>query len=513
MQITTHTLGETRQFSPLFLDYLANQTALTSFYHNKPTLDGFAKQLKEKSFSPAQRQTLVASLTQQYAQLSDKPDFSVLLQDNTFTVTTGHQLNIFTGPLYFVYKIITTIRLAEELKKAFPSYNFVPIYWMATEDHDFEEINHFNLFGKIYKWQTNQQGAVGAMNPENIVEILNELPEKPPLFEQAYQQPTLADATRYYVHELFGAKGLICLDGQDALLKASFAPILWQELSQQPTELLVNKQAHALEALGYKAQVTPRPINLFYMADGLRERIVEENGNYRVLNTDISFTSDSLQKTLQENPCAFSPNVILRPVYQEYILPNLSYIGGPGELAYWLELKPVFDHFQVPFPILMPRNFAMVVNKASAKRLEKLNLSMTDLWMDEVALRKNFVERNATNSLSLATEQQEVATLFEKLVKKAMQIDKTLEAAVNAERQKVVNSLENLEKRLKKAEERNQETEVSQVVALKHKLFPNGGLQERSENFLNFYLNNLNFLDDVHTAFDPLNFEFYVLWE
>src|SRR5699024_1121789 len=131
-----------------------------------------------------------------------------LKQANTFTVTTGHQLNIFTGPLYFIYKIITVINTSKVLAKEYPDCRFVPVYWMASEDHDFEEINHFNLFGKTYRWETSQKGPVGRFSTESIQAVLDDLPEKVPLFENAYQEgKTLAAATRHYVHELFGAEG------------------------------------------------------------------------------------------------------------------------------------------------------------------------------------------------------------------------------------------------------------------------------------------------------------------
>jgi bacillithiol synthase len=231
------------------------------------------------------------------------------------------------------------------------------------------------------------------------------------------------------------------------------------------------------------------------------------------LNTNLSFSEGEIIEMIENSPEKFSPNVVLRPVYQEVILPNLAYIGGPSEVPYWLQLKGIFDKNNIPFPILMPRNFALVVNRPSGKKMEKLGLSVNDLFLDEVTLRKTFVEKNSSNSLSLSSENESFAKIFEAILQKAILVDKTLEGAVNGEKQKLTNSIENLEKRLKKAEERNQETEVSQLLALKQKLFPNGGLQERSENFLNFYLNNPEFLTQMLDIFDPLDFSFYVVME
>ena len=176
-----------------------------------------------RAFDESNRRILVDALERQYQTSIQKPDFSILLQPNTFTVTTGHQLNIFTGPLYIIYKLITTINLARKLKEAYPNYNFVPVYWMATEDHDFAEINHFSLMGRQYAWQTEQRGAVGRMNPQELKTLFAQIPEKLSLFEEAYlKHDTLADAARYYVNELFGAEGLVCLDADDAALKRVF---------------------------------------------------------------------------------------------------------------------------------------------------------------------------------------------------------------------------------------------------------------------------------------------------
>lgn len=504
-------LEDTHQFSSLLTDFVNRQDTLRPFYGQYPDLEGFKAQLSTRQFLPEQRQVLVQSLRQQYSGVSNPPDFAVLEQPNAFTVTTGHQLNLCTGPLYVIYKLVTIINLAKQLKAAFPAYEFVPVYWMATEDHDFAEINHFTLFGKTYAWQTEQKGAVGRMNP---AEALAEVADKPTLFEQAYTQAsTLAQAVRLYMHDLFGADGLICLDADAPALKRLFVPIAQDDLLHHTVQHKVEEQSARLEAAGYSAQVTARAINLFYLAEGLRERIVKEGGVYRVLNTSLEFSEAEILDLLDKEPEKFSPNVILRPVYQEVILPNLAYIGGPGELAYWLQFKAVFEQYQVPYPVLMPRNFALVVNAASTKRIEKLGLAVQELFWDEVRLRKTFVERNAEHSLDLSESLKLLDQAFEQILSKAVLIDKTLEGAVNSEKQKTLNSVENLEKRIKKAEERNQETTVNQLLALKAKLFPGGGLQERSENFLNFYLNDPEFLNKLKQTFDPFNFKFYVLVE
>jgi bacillithiol synthase len=514
MQINQLPLSEVNQFSSLFLDYIGASPNLLDFSGNYPDIQGFNKQIAFKKLDIEKRKVLVETLKKQYANLPNQPDFDILLSENTFTVTTGHQLNIFTGPLYVVFKMITAINLAKKLKSYFPAYNFVPVYWMASEDHDFAEINHFSLFGKMHTWETTQTGAVGRMNPKEMASMIAKVPQCPTVFKEAYlNNETLADAVRCYIHELFGNQGLICLDADDRDLKRQFIPIIKNDLLEHTAFDVVSKATKSLEDLGYKTQIAPREINFFYLADGIRERITREDDVYKVLNTDIQFSEKEILDLLETEPEKFSPNVVLRPVYEEVILPNLAYIGGPSEVPYWLQLKPIFDFHQIEFPILMPRNFGMFINKLSAQRIGKLGLSASDLFLEEITLRKKFVAINSKNILSLLPENEEFKAQFEKILAKAIKVDKTLEGAVLAERKRFMNGSEKLEKRIRKAEERKMATEISQLAVLKEVLFPNGTPQERIENFLNFSFENPNFLTQVAETFDPLDFSFYLMVE
>jgi len=510
-------LQQTNQFSPLFLDYINQKDSLKPFYDTFPTAENFEQLIQNRAFDQAHRQILHQVLQQQYARLHSptvSQQIDSLQQPNTFTVTTGHQLNIFSGPLYVIYKLVTTINLAAQLQKQYPDYHFVPVYWMATEDHDFEEVNHFHLFGKKHVWETTQTGAVGRMNPQEMQTIIAQLTDKFPVFEQAYlQSDTLADATRCWVTELFGEHGLVCLDADDPQLKAQFKPVMQADLFDQLTHKTVTDTSHRLEALGYKTQVNPRETNFFYLDKKMRERLVNNHGRFRVLNTELTFSKEDMARLIEENPEKLSPNVLLRPVYQEVVLPNLAYIGGPSEIAYWLQLKDLFGALQTPFPVLMPRNFALVLTAGMNKKLEKTRLVADDLFLDEVALKRKYVETTVTEPVSLATEMQGLAHIFDTILQKATTLDKSLEGFVGAERQKTKTSLENIEKRLRKAEEQKQEVGIQQVMSLKSKLFPDGSLQERTDNFLNFYANNPSFLQQLHEQFDPFRFEFQILTE
>jgi len=518
MKIDKLSFSETGQFSPIFLDYINDKTELKNFYHQRPDLSGFKAQLAEKQFSQAQRDSLVKVLNQQYQDI-DTPEavqqnIAKLTDDKTFTVTTGHQLNIFTGPLYFIYKIVTSINTCRKLQEQFPDYHFVPVYWMASEDHDFEEISHFHLFGKDYVWQTDQQGAVGRFSTKGLDAVLEEMPEQVEVFEKAYRESAnLADAVRYYVNGLFGESGLVVLDADEAKLKACFRPVMTDDLAKYSAKQLADQCSQELDGLGYKTQVYPREINLFYLDDQLRERLERNGDTYQVLNTDIHFTEAQLADEVDKHPEKFSPNVILRPLYQEMILPNLGYVGGPSELAYWLQLKPMFDHYEVPFPILMPRNFGLVINKTNARKLDKVNTPVQDLFLDTQSLVRKFVEDHAETSISLAEEMEYLSRVFEEVKAKASEVDKSLDGFIGKQENNALKSLQNIEKRLKKSEEQNQETAVKQLENLKEKLFPGGTLQERKENFLNFYINNPDFISELLRHLDPLDFRFNILNE
>ena len=526
MQASCIDYKHTGYFSKTVTDYLANANNHSSFYKYQPTLNSFRQIIVDKSKENIDRKTLVKVLKKQYKTLRQGPWTSAIesLQDeNTFTVTTGHQLCLFTGPLYFLYKIITTINLAETIEKTNPGYKVVPIYWMATEDHDFAEINHINLFGKKIEWKEETKGATGRLNTAALQQVTEELKpilgesdhakELADLFANAYlKHNTLADATRYLVNELFGKYGLVILDADDPALKKQFAPIIKKDIIEQHSNRLITETNAELEKVGVNVQVNPREINFFYLEDNLRERISFEDGKYQVLNTDLSFSKEELEIEIENHPEKFSPNVVIRPLYEEVLLPNLAYVGGGAEVNYWMELKSVFDHYKVNFPALILRNSAMVVDEVSHKRLEQLNLNAKDLFTETNKLIDCFVKQQSSNELNLDIEIAKFEKVFEQIELKTQSIDPTLIGSVEAEKTKFFNSLKGLEHKLSKAEKKKFEQQTSQITKLKEKLFPNGSLQERHDNFIPFYLKHgEGFISMLKEHFDPLDFKFMIL--
>ena len=527
MPVTTLPYAETGAFSPLLLDYLNQNAALAPFYHRFPTLAAFEAQMQEKraAYSGPARQRLVTALRAQCAALPTvhpavAANLALLEKETTFTITTGHQLNLMTGPLYFIYKIVTAIKLCRQLKAAYPAYDFVPVYWMATEDHDFAEVNHFQLFGKTYAWDAAAAGGpVGRLPLTGLAaQVLDQLPaDVPAAFRDAYgQAPDLTDATRRLTHALFGEYGLLSLDADTPALKQALVPVIENEIRAQASHRAVRATDAALETAGYAPQVYSRPLNLFFLTDdGRRERLEADAARpcVAVLNTDLCYDEATLLDLARREPARFSPNVVLRPLYQEMLLPDLCYVGGGAEVAYWFQLRQVFADNHVPFPLVLPRNSGLYVSKANAGKLQKLGLTAADLFQDLPALKQQLGQALGQEEVDLTAQQQALAAVFEQVQALAQRLDPSLVKAVAAEGSKAAGQLAGLEKRLVKAAEARHETAYSQLNGLKDKLFPDGGLQERADNILSIYINNPQFIEQLLEAFDPLALEFTVLEE
>lgn len=514
-------------FTALITDYLDQKPQLQPLYNRFPTLENFEGQLLEKqgNFNLADRLTLVSVLKKQYIGLSPsdltRNNIEALGSSNTFTVTTGHQLNLFTGPLYFLYKIITAINLSKELKSKYPKYHFVPVYWMATEDHDFEEINYFCFKGRKFRWNVASSGPVGRLPTEGLaafyelfaLELGSSINAKKlkTLFEQAYlEHENLADATRFIANALFGTSGLVILDADNPELKRAFVPYAKQELTQQISHKRVLETTEKLQ--DYFIQVNPRKINLFYLETGLRERIVFEDGIYKVNKTSLQFSEAEILLELERYPEKFSPNVILRPLYQEVILPNLAYIGGGGEIAYWLELKSYFDAVKVPFPMLLLRNSALLVTQKQADKADKLGLTWTNLFAKQATLTVDKAKMMSEFPIDLSAQKKALHEQFAYLEMIANQTDKSFTGAVKAQEAKQIKGLEHLEKRLLKAQKRKYAQELERITDLQNELFPHKNLQERQANFSEFYIENgPDLISKLLVELKPLENKFAVL--
>lgn len=491
--------------SPLVQDYLDEKPDLSVFYGRYNKIDSYRTQIQDRSQFSTDRQTLVEVLKRQNAtlELSDlsKENIESLESEDTFTVTTGHQLCLFTGPLYFIYKIVSTINLAKELKKHYPSKHFVPIFWMASEDHDFDEINHAQLFGQTVRWNTKQGGAVGRMNLNDIPSVLKELDamigddenaqQLKGIFHKAYSAQNLAQASRILVNSLFKNDGLVILDGDDFQLKKLFVEVMKKDICEKSFASIIALQSEKLSK-NYKAQAHVREINFFKLEEGGRERIASPLDAQEVVNS-------------AEN---FSPNVLMRPLYQELILPNLAYIGGGAEMAYWMQLKTAFEFENIPFPILVLRNSLLLSHSSQLNKIEKLGFSVEDFFNSEADLHKQYIQ--SQKDFSLDRELDSLTQLFDKM-KSKFEGD-AHKPIIDAEHKRQKNSLEKLAKKLYRIEKVKHETALSQISKIKASFFPNATLQERYDNFIPYYLKyGDNFIKKLKDELNPLDTNFVVL--
>jgi bacillithiol biosynthesis cysteine-adding enzyme BshC len=529
---------DTGLFSKVLIDYVGGDSKLTPFYEYPPTISGFGEAVKNIGKYEYPRKLLVDSLKEYYnrnapgmASYATLKNIQKLQDANCFAVTTGHQLCLFTGPLYFIFKIITCINLAEKLNKEYPSNHFVPVYWMASEDHDFAEINHVNLFGKKVEWSVEGIGGpVGKLPLAYFTPIIEALfaimgdgentKELKQIISDSYSsEKTLAEATFSFVNALFGKYGLVILEPDNAEFKKIFSPIITDELINGNSFKLVYETSLKLAETGIEAKVHPREINLFYMDETGRNRIdisVRANPGvrpYKIMNTEKEFTQNEIIELVKTSPEKFSPNVLLRPLYQQAILPNVAYIGGPAEIGYWLQLKSIFENYKIPFPVLMPRNSALIINTPVPQKMAKLSLEVKDLFKDTESLIKELLKR-IDGIPEFENESAQLKDIYSSMGKKVKDVDPTLVSFTEAELQKQLNALKTLETKLMRVKKQKEETTVAQIRKLKEYLFPAGALQERTENFIPFYLQQGGlFFDMLKENFDPFEFSLSVLSE
>jgi bacillithiol biosynthesis cysteine-adding enzyme BshC len=525
---TKLSIGQTGYFSKIILDYLNQSPSLQPFYKHPVSMEGIKAAIAARQLGQPDRSLLVKELQQQYVGVNTsiqvQQNIQQLLQPNTFTITTAHQPAIFTGHLYFIYKIVHVIKLADRLKKEFPDKHFVPVFWMGSEDADLDELGHIYLGGEKLVWDTKQTGAVGRMSTKGIdtlihriageLSVLTHGPALIQLLRDTYLQSLdIQIATFKLIDALFAEYGLITILPDNANLKKVMEPVFREDLLQQLPAGIVGKTIEQLSQ-EHKVQASPREINLFYLKDNIRELIELKNGRYEVRNTTIGFTKEEILTELSNHPERFSPNVILRGLYQETILPNIAFIGGGGETAYWLELKGLFDHYNVPFPMLVLRNSFLIVEKKWQEKIHKLGLQSKDFFQSEQQLLTQLVTRHKNGELKLKQELEAAMNVYEQLKNKTAAIDQSLTQHVEALQARTLKPLQELEKKLLRAEKKKYEAEQRQIQAIRSAIFPGNGLQERVDNFMPWYaLWGKEFIQKVYEHSATLEQEFIILEE
>jgi bacillithiol biosynthesis cysteine-adding enzyme BshC len=531
MDCSTHRISyrQAGAFTKIILDYLDHDGKLKPFYSHPPTIEGIKEAIKFRKQFATNRDLLVAELNKQYSTIRTtdavKQNIEALRSANTYTITTAHQPNIFLGPLYFLYKILHAIKLAADLEKLLPWNKFVPVYYMGSEDADLDELGHIYLGGEKLKWETKQTGVVGRMKIDKaLVQLIDRMEGQLAVYpfgkeiisviRDCYKEgETIQQATFKMVNALFEKYGLVVLIADTPGLKREMIKVFEDDLMQQVPSSIVERTTEELGRL-YDVQANPREINLFYLKDDLRERIEVISGKYKVVHKHISFTKEELLAELNEHPERFSPNVILRGLFQETILPNIAFIGGGGEMAYWLELKNMFNHYGVPYPVLLLRNSFMIVEKKWREKIRKLSFETDDFFLPERELADRLVKRDTRLAVQLNGNLTNAEQLYELVKKQAVAVDATLGQHVEALKTKSLHQLRELEKKMLRAEKRKFSDQQRQIQAIKEKLFPKHGLQERIDNFSYYYAKwGSDFIQKLYEYSLGLEQEFVVMTE
>lgn len=514
----------TGRFPAIAMDHLEGAEGVRELRTHAPDRSGLAAAMAARTFDPGARAILCAVLNDQYAGTPVEPavraNLDALRRDGTLTVTTGHQLCLFTGPLYVPFKILNAIRLARDLST--PERAVVPVFWMATEDHDRAEIDHAWINGTKVQWPGSASGAVGRLTLEGVQQTVDaatallgpgaHTDEVVALLRKCYAEgATLAQATRAFVHALFGRFGLVILDADDVRLKRLFVPAMQEELLNNVAQRSV---AYAEERMNghYALQAHAREINLFYLGAGTRSRIERDGDRYHVLEGGPVFDLDGLLAELEAYPERFSPNVLLRPIYQETILPNVAYIGGGGELAYWLQLRWLFQALRVPMPVLMLRTSAVLVRPKDIALWRSLGLDIADLFADVEGLHARVASSRAAFATELNAERDELNAFYDRLASRVGSVDSTLEAAARSTGKHALTGLAHVEEKLMRAAKRQQATDLARLDGVLQRVFPDGTLHERRDNLLPWYAaSGPAFLDELLEQLDPLDPVFSVL--
>ncbi len=512
----------------LFWDYCKNNSSIRPLYAFEPSWLGVEQAIRQREQFPVDRTQLHEVFNRQYSglhlSLEVQSNIDKVLHNNTFTITTGHQLSLMTGPLYFIYKIVSVIAFAKQCQERFPSYNFVPVYWMNSEDHDFEEINHFYWGKDKFEWNRSDKTPfpTGELNTQSLDFLFNQLNDKTidkqllnkllNEYKDCYlNADNLAQATRKLVHSLFKDWGLLIIDQHDETLKKQFKKHIINEIKYKNSCQYVTETDLLIHDLGYNTQVKPREINLFYHHPQLgRHRIIEEENRFKVINTELEFTLEELIQSIDFDINKVSTNVVTRPLYQECVLPNICYIGGPAEVAYWLQYKKNFEASHIFYPMILMRDSFLLMDEKKNFKISKLNLQLKDFLKEESEIINQWIKK-FTDYSSISKIQSDVDLFFDQLKSSVIEIDSTLGTSVEAERVNAKKGLERIVLKMNRAVKRKNEEGIRQISEIHQWIMPDGTFQERSQNLFHFTSNPNNLITYLISQSNVMDFKTKVI--
>ena len=512
--------------SKLVKDYSNFDLKIKPFINHFP--DGFVNFSKQRVLSNSVRKDLVSVIKKQYKNTtfykSDlnkvNQNITNLLLSDSQTITTGHQLNILASPLFLIYKLINVISLSRELSLK-RKKNIIPIFWMASEDHDFKEIQKCNLFKKSYTWNRKQNdfpvGCMSTIGIESLLEKISldmpELPYKNELisaFKNIYSNnKNYANAHRALLTFLFGKYGLVILDSNDILLKKHFVVHFKSEFSTKNVFFSI-RDTNTQLAKYYKTKLNPMDNNVFYFNGSSRIKILRKGNIFSLSDGTIKWTKKELFTELEKHPERFSPNVVLRPLYQEKILPNIAYIGGPSEISYWIQLKKLFKLENQNFPILILRSLVLNLSVKEVKMLKKYNIKYSDLFLSKDLVINNYVKKNAAINFEL--EYQKLDQILDSIIQKSKNVNSNLNLHVEVVSKKIKKDILKLEKKIISNQKDEHLVALKKINNLFENLYFGDDIQERSCSYIPYYMKYGSlFFDILIKKLDPLEKDYIIL--
>ena len=515
-----------KSFPALFRDYCADYSKLSEFFSGDFQDAAARRSAVSRTLSvDRDRETLADVLVEQNARwgMSERAraNIETLRRDDSAAVVTGQQVGLFGGPIFTLLKAITTVKLAEQLSEE-SGQPVVPVFWMGVEDHDFDEIAATYLLRRNepfeLRYRDVPQGNPGPVGrivlSDEITRLVDEIDEiLPPtdfketlmrLVRDAYQPGhTFGDAFAMLMSSLLSDTGLILLNSDDARLKRLAAGLFEREILDPETVAAgIRGTSNRLEER-YHAQVRVEPTNLFYLGDDERRPIDLAGETFRLRDSDRRFDREELLQMIDESPEHFSPNVVLRPLMQDTLLPTAAYVGGPGEISYFAQYRTAYEWAQLPMPLIYPRASATLVESKVAKVLEKYELEISDLEEDLDRLFQRVVVNAMTVDLDelFGDASRHLHEAVNSVKPGLEEVDRTLTKAAEATRSALMAEFEKLKGKAVRAEKKNQDVVRSQIEKAHVNLFPTGSLQERKLSalyFLNKY--SLSLLNELQTV-------------
>jgi bacillithiol biosynthesis cysteine-adding enzyme BshC len=514
-------------FNTLFLHYLTGNEKVAEFFDFSPFADEDIKLCAGSVPEPENREELVKVLKTFNRDFGLHPNatrnLDRLADTGSLTIVTGQQLTLYGGPLYTILKTLTAIRLSKHYE-ALLGRAVIPVFWLADEDHDFEEAAAISvpapsgLYSTMLKDNTGHRGSVGRnLLGDDISRISNELRGVLPdtdfseelwdLLNACYKPGnTFREAMALYLGRLFSRHGLIFAGSDDPEIKKLMNKPLTRAISDAgPLQQALEYSSGQVEK-AYHRQANVHDNTLFLQTkNGSRERLSRSNGEWHTESGE-NLSSEKLLHLASESPEVFSPNVFLRPVLQDHMLPNMGYVAGPGEIAYYAQMKSFYHAFDRKMPLIIPRLSATVIEPAIDRIMNGIPFELHHYQERIEDLEKKWLQLSEAPDADLLFDRwnTDVDALNSRYEKEVENIEPTLTDTASKSAAEYKKSLEKLKQKLNRAIKSKQETQLKRIARIKNELFPNGGLQER--NVAHIYFMNkygINIWDELLDAITP----------